>query len=273
MAAASSVQFMSEKVNLRNKFTTRERFKQFFTGARKLDCIVENPSESFGYVGLTQNQGRIVVIDQSARFLATKLAEIERKHQGKLLKQQQTLIKNILGGTESVDSDESNQSSGDEAVSEREKSFFVREEYVLAHTNNVDLVISQNFDGSKWLKGFKFCKMITKRQMPDIFGDILYQRDLVRPLAPKLAQDKEAVSAELLFIHAQEDLVEKQLGADEAICVAKGCLVAFEDTISFAEVDGAVVLVDAKNQVKIKGPGIAYIETTREGTHHLMETF
>lgn len=55
ITAASSVQFMSEKINLRNKFSIRERFKQFFTGARKLDCIVENASESFGYAGLTQN--------------------------------------------------------------------------------------------------------------------------------------------------------------------------------------------------------------------------
>ena len=55
MTAANSVQFMSEKVNLKNKFSIRERFKQFFAGARKLDCIVENQSESFGYVGLTQN--------------------------------------------------------------------------------------------------------------------------------------------------------------------------------------------------------------------------
>ena len=70
---------MSEKINLRNKFSIRERFKQFFTGARKLDCIVENSSESFGYAGLTQNSGRIVIIDQVARFTAAKMAEIERR--------------------------------------------------------------------------------------------------------------------------------------------------------------------------------------------------
>jgi len=64
----------------------RERFKQFFTGARKLDCIIENASESFGYAGLTQNQGRIVVIDQLARFAAIKMLDIERRQQEKLLK-------------------------------------------------------------------------------------------------------------------------------------------------------------------------------------------
>ena len=69
---------MSEKVNLRNKYSIRERLKQFFTGARKLDCIVENGSKSFGYVGLTQNHGRIVVIDQMSRFTALKMQEFER---------------------------------------------------------------------------------------------------------------------------------------------------------------------------------------------------
>jgi hypothetical protein len=85
--------------------------------------------------------------------------------------------------------------------------------------------------------------------MPDVFEDILYQRDLVRPLAPKMAEqtDNAVVSAELLFIHALEDLVEKTLGPEESICVIKSCLIAFEDTTSFAEVDPAVVLVDAKN--------------------------
>ena len=67
MTAANSVQYMSEKIRLRNKYSIRERFKQFFTGARRLECIVENSSESFGYAGLTYNSGRIVVIDQAAR--------------------------------------------------------------------------------------------------------------------------------------------------------------------------------------------------------------
>ena len=66
----------------------------------------------------------------------------------------------------------------------KEHSFFVREEYVLAHTNNVDIISNDKFAGAKYLKSLKFYKMITKRQMPDMFEDILYQGDLVRPLAP-----------------------------------------------------------------------------------------
>ena len=80
--------------------------------------------------------------------------------------------------------------------------------------------------------------------MPDMFEDILYQRDLVRPLAPKIAEDqtdKVQLSAELLFIHAQEDLIEKSLGEGESFCVMKDCLVAFEDTVSFSDVDKLIV--------------------------------
>ena len=54
---------MSEKVRMRHKYTLRERFKQFFTGSRRLDCILDNHSESIQYAGLTQNTGRIIVLD------------------------------------------------------------------------------------------------------------------------------------------------------------------------------------------------------------------
>jgi len=50
----------------------------------------------------------------------------------------------------------------------------VREQYVLAHGNNVDIVITNNFAGQKLLKGLNFYKVITKRQMPQMFKDILY---------------------------------------------------------------------------------------------------
>lgn len=51
----------------------------------------------------------------------------------------------------------------DEIIDQKETSFFVREDYVLAHTNNVDLVMNSKFEGSKHLRGLKFFKMITKR--------------------------------------------------------------------------------------------------------------
>lgn len=44
-----------------------------------------------------------------------------------------------------------------------ETSFYVREQYVLAHSNNVDIVSNTNFVGHKLLRGLKFYKVITKR--------------------------------------------------------------------------------------------------------------
>lgn len=67
----------------------------------------------------------------------------------------------------------------------KESSFLVREEYVLAHSNNVDLIANKSFAGHALVSELRFFKMITKRQMPNMFEDILYQNDLVRPLAPK----------------------------------------------------------------------------------------
>ena len=46
---------MSEKIKLKGRYTFRERFKQIFSGKRRLDFIVENPSDAIGYIGLTQN--------------------------------------------------------------------------------------------------------------------------------------------------------------------------------------------------------------------------
>ena len=55
-----------------------------------------------------------------------------------------------------------------------ETNFYVREQYVLAHSNNVDIVTTDNFAGQNLLKGLNFYKVITKRQMPSMFKDILY---------------------------------------------------------------------------------------------------
>jgi succinate dehydrogenase/fumarate reductase flavoprotein subunit len=38
-------------------------FRQIFTGAKKLDFIVDNPTNSIGYVGLSLNLGKIIVIE------------------------------------------------------------------------------------------------------------------------------------------------------------------------------------------------------------------
>ena len=54
---------------------------------------------------------------------------------------------------------------------------------MLAHTNNVDIIINNKFEGHNLLKHLKFFKMITKRQMPNKFEDIIFQSgDSVRPL-------------------------------------------------------------------------------------------
>ena len=81
---------MSEKIRLRNKYSIRDRFKQFFTGSRRLDCIVEN-SDAIGYLGCTQNRGRIIVLEPE------------------------------------------------------QDSIYVREEYILAHTSSIEIVINNKF--------------------------------------------------------------------------------------------------------------------------------
>ena len=44
---------MSERIALLNKYTLRERFKQLFTGERRMETIVQNGGDSIGYIGLT----------------------------------------------------------------------------------------------------------------------------------------------------------------------------------------------------------------------------
>lgn len=111
-----------------------------------------------------------------------------------------------------------------------------------------------------------------------MFEEVLYQHDSIRPLVPQqieiqTIEGKPMLCSELLFIHAQEDLIEKSLGVDEQIMVMKDCLVAFEDGVQISEADPLIVQVQTKLFIKIKGPGTIYIETTRERTHSLIETF
>lgn len=56
--------------------------------------------------------------------------------------------------------------------------------------------------------------------------------------------------------------------------VAKSCLLAFEDGVTFAEVNGEQILPgEKKNFVLVKGPGIIYIESSREQKHGLGQLF
>ena len=114
-----------------------------------MECIVENAGDSIGYIGLTQNIGRIVVIDQASRFKAIRNQKSDR------------------------DESEEEDAQKDLPV-QPEKNFYIREQYVLAHSNNVDIISNNKFTGHHLLKNQKFFKMITKRQMPDMFEDILF---------------------------------------------------------------------------------------------------
>lgn len=89
----------------------------------------------------------------------------------------------------------------------------------------------------------------------------------MRPLASnkQAAEFDEELDSEILIIHAQDDLIEKCLGVDESLIVAKSSIVAFEDGISFSEVSSEHILPgERKHFVKAYGPGILYIETSRE---------
>ena len=112
--------------------------------------------------------------------------------------------------------------------------------------------------------------------MPQMFKDILYQTDPMRPLASSKenAEFDEELDSEIVFIHAQEDLIEKTLGLDETMVLAKAGLVAFEDGVTFSAVTGAQIPPgEAKNFVRVTGPGLIYIETSREQHHGLGQLF
>ena len=47
-----------------------------------MECIVENRGDSIGYIGLTQNVGRIVVIDQASRFTALSMQNGDDRENG-----------------------------------------------------------------------------------------------------------------------------------------------------------------------------------------------
>ena len=194
------------------------------------------------------------------------------------MKLQSTLIKNIIVTQKDQPPQESEDEDEGEPVELKEVNLYIREQYVLAHTNNVDIIINNKFNGHRLLKHLKFFKMITKRQMPNMFEEVLYQHDSIRPLVPhkieiETVEGKPILCSELLFIHAQEDLIEKSLGVDEQIMVMKDCLVAFEDGVQITEADPLIFQVQTNLFVKLKGPGTIYIETTREKTHTFIETF
>jgi len=77
-------------------------------------------------------------------------------------------------------------------------------------------------------------------------------------------------SVELLFIHSHDDLIEKTLGEGECIIVTKDAIIGFTDKVSFH--DAGVSLSKAVGFVRVKGPGILYIETSRNIDNGLANT-
>ena len=53
---------VSERGSCKNLFLEPDD-RQVFTGHRKLDFVVDNPTNSIAYVGLSPNSGRIIVIE------------------------------------------------------------------------------------------------------------------------------------------------------------------------------------------------------------------
>mmetsp|Transcript_13993 Transcript_13993/g.19085 ORF Transcript_13993/g.19085 Transcript_13993/m.19085 type:complete len:112 (-) Transcript_13993:177-512(-) len=109
-----------------------------------------------------------------------------------------------------------------------------------------------------------------------MFKDILYQRDSMRPLASnkESAEFDEELDSEVVIIHAQDDLIEKNLGLDETMIVACSSLVAFEDGVLFSAVPTkSIVSFERSKFVRVHGPGMIYVETSREQKHGLTQIF
>lgn len=66
----------------------------------------------------------------------------------------------------------------------------------------------------------------------------------MRPLASnkKSAEFDEELDSEVVLLHAEDDLIEKNLGLDESIIVANSSLIAFEDGVTFSEVPTKSIL-------------------------------
>ena len=79
-------------------------------------------------------------------------------------------------------------------------------------------------------------------------------------------------SVELLFIHSHDDLIEKTLGEGESILVIKDAIIGFTDKVSFHDVGAMATKANGKGFVRVKGPGILYVETSRNTDNGLANT-
>ena len=91
-----------------------------------------------------------------------------------------------------------------------------------------------------------------------MFEDFL-QADVI----PFQTQELED-SAEMLFVHSIDDLIEKTLGDHEIMIICKKSIIGFTDKVSFHETGKKNVCgYTESGYVRVKGPGIVYIETYR----------
>lgn len=64
---------------------------------------------------------------------------------------------------------------------------------------------------------------------------------------------------ELIFIHSHDALIEKRLGDNETIVISKDALVAFTERVKIQEQKSF-----GSGFLKVQGPGLLYLETSRE---------
>jgi len=92
--------------------------------------------------------------------------------------------------------------------------------------------------------------------MPFMYEQFLQDNtDSVKPIAMQYNERKRE-SKEFIFIHAFENVIEKNLGKDEVMLANKEAVIAFTESVQIME-----VAVGKQQMVKFKGPGFVYIET------------
>ena len=93
--------------------------------------------------------------------------------------------------------------------------------------------------------------------MPQMFQDFLTNSNAMIPLDHQGPHD----TAEMVFVHSHDSLIEKELGPNESIIVCSDLIAAFSSDV---QIEGHTW---GNKFVKVTGAGIVYIETNKiEGT-------
>jgi hypothetical protein len=76
----------------------------------------------------------------------------------------------------------------------------VQEKYVLAHTNNTDLILNSSHQGIKLMNGQRYFQIISRNQLHENYERFLDDdNDNIKPLSAKFKDDSKE-SKELVFI-------------------------------------------------------------------------